>query len=68
MIAATCRRLDGIPLAIEFAAARAAALGPEVVLSRLDERFGMRVPSRATALERLIESGELEKITRRSAE
>ena len=35
LIAAICRRLDGIPLAIEFAAARAAMLGPDLVLSRL---------------------------------
>jgi predicted ATPase/DNA-binding winged helix-turn-helix (wHTH) protein len=51
-IAAICRRLDGIPLAIEFAAARAAALGPELVLSRLDERFGLLTGGRRTALPR----------------
>jgi non-specific serine/threonine protein kinase len=51
-IAAICRRLDGIPLAIEFAAARAAMLGPELVLSRLDERFGLLVGGRRTALPR----------------
>jgi non-specific serine/threonine protein kinase len=51
-IAAICRRLDGIPLAIEFAAARAAMLGPEVVLSRLDERFGLLTGGRRTALPR----------------
>ena len=38
-IAAIVRRLDGIPLAIEFAAARAATLGLQGVLSRLDDRF-----------------------------
>jgi non-specific serine/threonine protein kinase len=38
-IAAICRHLDGIPLAIEFAATRAAALGLEQVASRLDDRF-----------------------------
>jgi predicted ATPase/DNA-binding winged helix-turn-helix (wHTH) protein len=52
VIAAICRRLDGIPLAIEFAAARAAMLGPELVLSRLDERFGLLVGGRRTALPR----------------
>ena len=51
-IVAICRRLDGIPLAIEFAAARAAMLGPEVVLSRLDERFGILTGGRRTALPR----------------
>jgi len=33
--------LTAFPLAIEFAAARAAMLGPELVLSRLDKRFGL---------------------------
>jgi predicted ATPase/DNA-binding winged helix-turn-helix (wHTH) protein len=51
-IAAICRRLDGIPLAIELAAARAATLGPELVLSRLDERFGLLTGGRRTALPR----------------
>jgi predicted ATPase/DNA-binding winged helix-turn-helix (wHTH) protein len=51
-IAAICRRLDGIPLAIEFAAARAAMLGPELVLSRLDERFGLLTAGPRTALPR----------------
>jgi non-specific serine/threonine protein kinase len=36
-IAVICRRLDGIPLAVEFAAARAATLGVEEVARRLDE-------------------------------
>jgi predicted ATPase/DNA-binding winged helix-turn-helix (wHTH) protein len=51
-IAAICRRLDGIPLAIEFAAARAAMLGPELVLSRLDKRFELLIGGRRTALPR----------------
>jgi predicted ATPase/DNA-binding winged helix-turn-helix (wHTH) protein len=51
-IAAICRRLDGIPLAIEFAAARAAMLGPELVLSRLDERFELLTGGHRTALPR----------------
>src|SRR5258706_1836046 len=51
-IAAICRRLDGIPLAIEFAAARAAMLGPDVVLSRLDKRFELLAGGRRTALPR----------------
>ncbi|SDH00606.1 Predicted ATPase [Paraburkholderia phenazinium] len=34
-----CRRLDGIPLAIELAAARAAVLGIEVLAGHLDERL-----------------------------
>lgn len=38
-IAAICRRLDGIPLALEFAAARAVNLGVDTVLLRLDRRF-----------------------------
>ncbi len=39
-IAAICRHLDGIPLAIELAAARAATLGVPQVAARLEDRFG----------------------------
>jgi predicted ATPase/DNA-binding winged helix-turn-helix (wHTH) protein len=49
-IGAICRRLDGIPLAIEFAAARAATLGLESVLSHLDERFSLLTGGHRTAL------------------
>jgi len=38
-IAAICRRLDGMPLAIELAAARAAVLGVHELARRLDNRF-----------------------------
>jgi predicted ATPase/DNA-binding winged helix-turn-helix (wHTH) protein len=52
LIAAICRRLDGIPLAIELAAARAAALGIEEVISRLDDCFRLLTGGRRTALPR----------------
>lgn len=38
-IAEICRRLDGIPLALELAAARISALGATTLLERLDDRF-----------------------------
>ncbi len=38
-VARICFRLDGLPLAVELAAARAAALGPAAVAERLDDRF-----------------------------
>jgi len=52
MIAAICRRLDGIPLAIELAAARAAVLGVEEVATHLDDRFRILTGGRRTALPR----------------
>lgn len=52
VIAAVCRRLDGIPLAIELAAARAAALGIEELGVRLEDRFQLLTGGRRTALPR----------------
>ena len=45
-----CRRLDGVPLVIELAAARIVAMSPAEIATRLDERFrlltgGRRVQS-----------------------
>jgi len=51
-IAAICRRLDGIPLAIEFAAARSVLLGPPKIASLLDDRFKFLTTGRRTALPR----------------
>lgn len=47
-----CRRLDGIPLALELAAARVAALGVDGVLTGLDDRFKLLAAGRRTALPR----------------
>jgi predicted ATPase/DNA-binding winged helix-turn-helix (wHTH) protein len=51
-IAAICRRLDGIPLAIELAAAQTAAFGVEQLVARLRDRFDLLTGGRRTALPR----------------
>ena len=47
-----CRRLDGIPLAIELAAARVAAMRPAEIAGLLDERFRLLTVGRADAAAR----------------
>src|ERR1700736_1040164 len=51
-IGAICRRLDGIPLAIDFAAAGVATLGLQQVAAGLDDRFALLTGGRRTALPR----------------
>jgi predicted ATPase/DNA-binding XRE family transcriptional regulator len=48
-IAEICRRLDGIPLAIELAAGRVKALAPEQIAARLDQRFELLTGGSRTA-------------------
>lgn len=51
-IAEICRRLDGIPLALEFAAGRTGTLGIGEVAARLGDRFALLTGGRRTALPR----------------
>src|SRR5262249_59601803 len=46
-VAHICRRLDGIPLAIEFAAARITHLSPRQIAERLDDVFLLLTGARA---------------------
>lgn len=47
-----CARLDGIPLAIELAAARTRLLSPDQIAARLNDRFRLLVGGSRTALPR----------------
>ena len=47
-----CRRLDGMPLALELAAARVAVLTPEQIAARLDDAFQLLTSAKRTALPR----------------
>jgi predicted ATPase/DNA-binding SARP family transcriptional activator len=47
-----CWQLDGIPLAIELAAARVTALSPEQIAARLNDRFNLLTSGSRTALPR----------------
>ncbi|WP_114811147.1 winged helix-turn-helix domain-containing protein [Paraburkholderia kururiensis] len=52
LTADVCRRLDGIPLALELAASRAAVLGLGQLAANLDDRFSILTGGRRTALPR----------------
>jgi predicted ATPase len=52
VVTSICRRLDGIPLALEMAAARVPLLGVEALAERLDERFRVLTGGKRTALPR----------------
>ncbi len=47
-----CRRLDGLPLAIELAAVRTRSLSPEQILERLSDRFALLSRGGRSALPR----------------
>ncbi|WP_370070721.1 BTAD domain-containing putative transcriptional regulator [Streptacidiphilus sp. MAP5-3] len=51
-VAEICRRLDGLPLAIELAAARLRILTPRQIADRLDDRFRLLTSGSRTALPR----------------
>ncbi len=51
-VAQICQRLDGLPLAIELAAARTRVLDPRQIATRLDDLFGVLSSGSRTALPR----------------
>ncbi|MFF3264828.1 ATP-binding protein [Streptomyces sp. NPDC002932] len=51
-VAEICRRLDGLPLAIELAAARLRMLSPRQIADRLDDRFRLLTSGSRTVLPR----------------
>jgi predicted ATPase/DNA-binding CsgD family transcriptional regulator len=53
IVAGLCRHLDGLPLAIELAAARSSIMNPVAILERLDRRFSVLASGRMDVPERL---------------
>lgn len=51
-VAQICKRLDGIPLAIELAAARIKVLSVDEIAARLDDRFSLLTAGSRTAIPR----------------
>jgi predicted ATPase len=51
-VAQICRRLDGIPLAIELAASRLTSLSVDQIAARLDQRFRLLTGGMRTAVRR----------------
>lgn len=52
LVEAICRQLDGLPLAIELAAAHIRTLTPAQILERLEDRFGLLATAPSTAPDR----------------
>ena len=52
VVAEICRRLDGIPLAIELAAARVRVLTPEQIVEKREDRFAILTGGSRTAIAR----------------
>jgi predicted ATPase/class 3 adenylate cyclase len=52
VVAEICRRLEGVPLALELAAARVSSMTPAEIERRLGERFRLLTGGRRTAMER----------------
>ena len=74
IVTAICNRLDGLPLAIELAAARIGVLSPKEILAGLEDRFRLlrnrdrTVPDRQRTLEALLDwSYQLLTVTEQAA-
>ena len=63
VVVSVCRRLDGMPLAIELAAARLRSMSLGELHDRLDQRFRLLETIRLFAAERLAEAGGEEAAT-----
>ena len=64
-ISSICRQLDGIPLAIELAAARASTFGVQQLASRLDNRFSLLTEGRRISFLKLIRRSDCRRVVDR---